>query len=58
MDLVEIMFQIPELLSAMATVLAGFLFEPLNIGGLSVTPLMLLGGAGLIVAIVVSIIRG
>lgn len=57
MDIVDIIFAIPEKLKELTEVLRIFLFEPLEIAGTEISGWMILSGIGIIGLLIYSIVR-
>lgn len=58
MDIVDIIFSLPEQLKSLAATLKSFLFESVNINGVDISFWTLLAGVGIISLIIVSIVNG
>lgn len=58
MDIVDIIFSLPEKLAELAETLKEFLFSSVNIGGTDVSFWALLSGIGIIAFIILSIVNG
>lgn len=58
MDIVDIIFDLPEQLKSLMVTLKDFLFTSVNIGGVDISFWGVLAGVGIISLILVSIING
>lgn len=58
MDVVDIMFDLPQQLKSLMATLKDFLFSSVNIGGVEISFWGLLAGVGIISLIIISIING
>lgn len=58
MDIVDIIFSLPEQLKSLSATLKDFLFASINIGGENVSFWTLLAGIGIVALILISIVNG
>lgn len=58
MDIIDIIFGLPEQLKNLAATLKDFLFASINIGGADVSFWTLLAGIGIVALIILSIVNG
>lgn len=58
MDIVDIIFDIPEKLVNLTNTLKNFMFAEVNLGTFSVSVWAIVGGVGLVALLIFSIIRG
>lgn len=58
MDIVDIIFDLPEQLKSLMATLKDFLFSSVNIGGVDISFWGVLAGVGIISLMLVSIING
>lgn len=58
MDIVDIIFDLPQQLKSLMGTLKEFLFSSVNIGGMDVSFWGILAGAGIISLIIISIVNG
>lgn len=58
MDIVDIIFSLPEQLKNLSATLKDFLFASINIGGADVSFWTLLAGVGVVALIIISLVNG
>lgn len=58
MDIVDIIFSLPEQLKNLSATLKEFLFSSINIGGVDISFWTLLAGIGIVALIILSIVNG
>lgn len=58
MDIVDIIFDLPQQLKSLMETLKNFLFSSVNIGGVDISFWGVLAGVGIIALIIASIING